>query len=225
MPRRLRLVFDLDGTLIDSARSLARASNILLTELGRPSLDATTVKTFIGHGVDRLVERLLNATGGIPSGGPAPHQMRFRAIYGSDPVSGVEVYSGAVEALARLAAEGHGLAVCTQKPAAPARRLLEELGLMPPVSGLTAGDSLNVLKPDPRLLTHAADQIGSGRIIFIGDSEVDAEMARNARVPFILHLHGYRHGPLAAIPRTGDFGSFESLPDLLARMAERDVPS
>lgn len=214
----LRLVFDLDGTLIDSAGSLAAAANALLEELCRAPLSPATVQGFVGHGVDRLVERVLVASGGVPDGGPVPQQMRFRAIYEADPVSGVSVFTGASEALRRLAGAGHRLAVCTQKPAAPARRLLEALGFIPPVSGLTAGDSLDVLKPDPRLLTHAADQIGTGPVVFIGDSEVDAETARNAGVPFVLHLRGYRHGPLSAIPRAGAFDRFEDLPGLLAHI-------
>lgn len=221
---RLRLVFDLDGTLIDSAGSLAAAANALLAELGREPLSLTTVKGFIGHGVDRLIERVLSATGGIPDGRAAPHQARFRAIYGADPVSGVEIYPDAVEAVKELAAAGHGIAVCTQKPERPARQLLEALGFMPPVSGLTAGDSLDVLKPDPRLVTHAADQIGSGPIVFIGDSEVDAETARNAGVPFLLHLRGYHHGSLSAIARSGEFDRFDHLPGLLARLERAARP-
>lgn len=218
---RLRIVLDLDGTLIDSVESLTAASNALLAELGRPPLTAETVRGFVGHGVDLLVERVLRATGGIPAGGPAPEQARFRTIYDADPLTGVTVYPGAREALSALAAAGHGLAVCTQKPAAPARHLLEALGLMPPVTGLTAGDSLPVLKPDPMLVTHAADQIGTGPVIFIGDSEVDAETARNAGVPFLLHPGGYRHGPLDAIPRAGTFSDWAEVPALVTEVARR----
>lgn len=219
---RLRLVFDLDGTLIDSAGSLAAAGNRLLAELGRPPVDTDRVKGFIGHGVDMLVDRLLRATGGIPDGGPAPQRARFAAIYAADPVSSVEVFPHVRETLAALAGAGHGLAVCTQKPEAPARDILAALDLMPPVTGLTGGDSIAALKPDPALLAHAAGQIAGGRIVFIGDSEVDAETAGNAGVPFILRVGGYPHGPLTAIPRWGEFADYRDLPPLLARLA-RDL--
>lgn len=216
---RLRIVLDLDGTLIDSVASLTAAANALLAELDRPPLPVETVRGFVGHGVDLLVERVLRASGGMPEGGPAPQQARFRTIYGADPVAGVTVYPGARASLTALAAAGHGLAVCTQKPTAPARQLLEALGLMPPVTGLTAGDSLPVLKPDPRLVTHAADQIGAGPVVFIGDSEVDAETARNAGVPFLLHLGGYRHGPLDAIPHAAAFSDWAEVPELVTEVA------
>lgn len=215
---RLRIVLDLDGTLIDSVASLAAAANALLAELGRPPLSIERIRGFVGHGIDLLVERVLRASGGMPEGGPAAQQARFRTIYGADPVAGVIVYPGVHKALATLAGAGQGLAVCTQKPVAPARRLLEELRLMPPVEGLTAGDSLPVLKPDPRLVTHAADQIGAGPVVFVGDSEVDAETARNAGVPFLLHLGGYRHGPLDAIPRAGAFSDWAEVPRLAAEV-------
>jgi phosphoglycolate phosphatase len=220
---RLRVVFDLDGTLVDSAASLTAAVNALLAGLDRPPLEEAAVRGFIGHGVDALVDRVLTATGGIPPGGPDPQRARFRAIYAADPVGGVVVYDGAREALAALAAAGHGLAVCTQKPDEPARRLLASLGLMPPVEGLTAGDSLPALKPDPRLLEHAASQIGSGPVVMVGDSEVDAATAANAGVPFVLRLGGYHHGPAEAIPRAAAFADFAELPALLARLAEEPV--
>jgi phosphoglycolate phosphatase len=216
---RLRIVFDLDGTLVDSAASLTAAANALLAELGRPPLAEARVRGFVGHGVEALVDRVLAATGGVPPGGPEPQRRRFREIYAADPVSGVVVFDGAREALAALAAAGHGLAVCTQKPEAPARRLLAELGLMPPVAGLTTGDSLPVLKPDPRLLEHAASQIGRGKIVMVGDSEVDAATAANAGVPFVLRLGGYHHGPAEAIPRAAAFADFAALPPLLEQVA------
>jgi phosphoglycolate phosphatase len=216
---RLRIVFDLDGTLVDSVASLTAAANALLAELARPPLTEARVRGFVGHGVEALVDRVLAATGGVPPGGPEPQRRRFREIYAADPVSGVVVFDGAREALAALAAAGHGLAVCTQKPEAPARRLLAELGLMPPVAGLTTGDSLPVLKPDPRLLEHAASQIGRGKIVMVGDSEVDAATAANAGVPFVLRLGGYHHGPAEAIPRAAAFADFAALPPLLEQVA------
>jgi phosphoglycolate phosphatase len=220
-----RIVFDLDGTLVDSAPSLTAAANRMLAEIGRAPLEVATTRGFVGHGVAVLVERVLNHTGGVPVGGAAPHLARYRDIYYADPVSGTAVFDGVPAALAALDAAGHGLAVCTQKPCLPARTILRALGLMPPITGLTGGDSLAVLKPDPRMLAHAAAQLGEGPLVYVGDNEVDAETAAAAGVPFLLHTEGYRHAPPSALRHVAAFSDFAELPDLVARLLGVDAPA
>lgn len=211
-----RLIFDLDGTLINSNPTLASAGSALLAELGRPPVTPEVSATFVGHGVAMLVERLLTHTGGIPAGDLAPHVARFRAIYAEDPITGTMLYPGVAATLAGLAAAGHGLGVCTQKPNPPALHLLRDLRLMPPVTAFTGGDSLPVLKPDPRMLHHTADQLAAGPIVMIGDSETDAETALNAGVPFLLHTEGYRLSPVSGIPHAAAFADYARLPELIA---------
>jgi phosphoglycolate phosphatase len=211
-----RLIFDLDGTLVHSAPTLAAAGNALLVELGRPVLPLATIEGFLGAGMRRLVTRMLEHGGGVPGGAVEPHLDRFRTHYDADPLEGTVPYPGVLAALARLAADGHGLAVCTQKADAPARAILYGLGLMPPVTGFTGGDSLDVLKPDPRMLHHAADQLAPGPAILIGDSETDAATARAAGVPFLLHLNGYRLGPPETLGAFAVFSDFTELPALVA---------
>lgn len=211
-----RIVFDLDGTLVDSNPSLAAAGNALLAELGRPPVPPEVCATFVGHGVRKLVERLLVHGGGIPGDDIEPHLARFRVIYGADPVTGTVVFPGVHAALAALAAAGHGLAVCTQKPDAPALALLKGLGLMPPITGLTGGDSLGVLKPDPRMLRHAADQLPPGPVIFVGDNAVDAATAKSAGVPFLLHTEGYRTHAVEELEHHARFSDYAALPGLVA---------
>lgn len=215
-----RIILDLDGTLVHSLPSIASAANALLAELGRAPLPLSTVEGFVGHGSRALVERMLTASGGQPRGGVDAAYTRYLEIYTADPVAGATVYAGVADALAALAAAGHGLAVCTQKPVAPARRILTELGLMPPVTGLTGGDSLPVLKPDPAMFHHAAEQLPPGPAIMVGDSETDAATARAAGVPFLLHLHGYRHGPVEAMAADAVFDHWRALPDLVAELTE-----
>ncbi|HVH02951.1 MAG TPA: phosphoglycolate phosphatase [Amaricoccus sp.] len=210
-----RIIFDLDGTLVESAPSLTAAANALLAELGREPLSEGTTRTFVGHGVKVLVERVLTHTGGIPGGDSAPHLERFRAIYNADPVTGTEPIAGVPVALAALAAAGHGLGVCTQKPNLPAVAILKALGLMPPVTALTDGDSLAVMKPDPRMLDHAAAQLPEGPVLFVGDSEVDAATAEAARVPFLLYTEGYRGQPVEALRHAAAFSDFAALPGLV----------
>ena len=214
-----RLVFDLDGTLVDSLPTIAAAGNALLAGLGRDPLPEATVQGFVGHGARRLVERLLAATGGAPEGGVAPLLARYHALYEADPLTGTAPYPYVRGVLAGLAAAGHGLAVCTQKAVAPTRHILTAMDLMPPITGLTGGDSLGALKPDPRMLRHAADQLAPGHTVMVGDSETDAATARAAGVPFLLHTRGYRHASVADLAPDGVFDDFRDLPGLLAGLA------
>lgn len=211
-----RLVFDLDGTLVHSAPTLAAAANALLGELGRPPLPVETCIGFVGHGAPRLVERVLEHSGGVPAGGLAPQVTRFRDIYEAEPVAGTTLYPNVAEILRGFEADGHGLAICTQKPDAPALAILRALDLMPPVTGFTGGDSLDVLKPDPRMLWHAAKQLPEGPVVYVGDSETDAATAAAAGVPFILYTIGYRHGPVSGMPHEAAFDDFRDLPRLVS---------
>lgn len=214
-----RILFDLDGTLVHSTPTLAATGNRVLADLGRPSLDVTTVTGFVGNGVRVLVQRMLAATGGIPGDDVTPHLERFRDLYAADPLTGTAPMPGVPAALAALAAEGHGLAVCTQKPNAPALAILRGLALMPPIRGFTGGDSIDgVLKPDPRMVGHAADQLPAGPVVFVGDSETDAATAAAAGVPFLLYTEGYRHAPIAEVPHTASFSAFDALPALVAEV-------
>jgi phosphoglycolate phosphatase len=214
-----RIVFDLDGTLVDSVPTLAAAGNALLSELGRAPLDADTVTDFVGNGVAKLVERMLHASGGVPETGLPSALARFRAIYDADPLTGTTLYPGVHDSLAALKAAGHGLAVCTQKANAPALAILRGLGLMPPVTGFTGGESLDVLKPDPAMFRHAAAQLPQGPAIMVGDSEIDAATARAAGVPFVFFGRGYCHvppGALGARARFDDHADLAALVDSLA---------
>lgn len=216
----MRIVFDLDGTLVDSIGGLVAAANRLLGELDRPPIDARTYARFVGRGTRIQVAQLMEATGGVPEAGLDRTVARFMALYAERPLVGTAPYPGAAAALSALAAAGHRLGVCTQKPGAPAAAILSTLGLMPPLEALAAGDSLpGVLKPDPRLLVHAADRLGGGPLLYVGDSETDAETARRAGCPFVLTAWGYRpdDAPIAHDYRIVEFAE---LPRLVAGLAD-----
>ncbi|SES71794.1 HAD-IA family hydrolase [Oceanicella actignis] len=216
-----RLICDLDGTLIDSAASLCAAGNALLAELGRPPVTVETYKTFIGKGMDVQVERLLAHSGGAPEAGLEACRRRFRELY--DPTAHSRAYPGAVAALRRLAAEGWRIGVCTQKPQAPAWRVLRALGF-DMIESLAGGDSVpGALKPDPRMLAAAAAPLGDGPAVYVGDSETDAETARAGDMPFLLFLGGYRHGPAEAMHPAAVFAHHDALP-ALARAAAGLAP-
>lgn len=209
------IVFDLDGTLVDSGPSLAAAGNRLLVGLDRPPVTVSAYLAFIGHGMRRQVEDLLRATGGIPGGDVVPHLAAFRALYDADPVTGVLVYPGVVDALRELKARGHVLGICTQKPLHPARMILGGLGLSPFFDAITGGDSLPVLKPDPAMLAHTLAQMPDGAALYVGDSEVDAQTAAGAGIPFILHDGGYRAGE---VPANARFVDYAALPGIVAQL-------
>lgn len=216
-----RIVFDLDGTLVDSAPTLAASANAMLVEFGRDPVPVETVIGFVGQGMRRLVERLLEHGGGVPEAGVDPFFDRFRVIYEADPLTGTVLYPGVTAALETLARAGDGLAVCTQKSDAPALTILRGLAMMPPVTGFAGGDTLKVLKPDPAMFWHAADQLAPGPAIMIGDSMTDALTARAAGVPFLLRAGGYLHEPVADVPHDGIFEDFHALPDLIGEVLAR----
>jgi len=218
----VRVVFDLDGTLVDSVGSLAKAGARLCEEMGRPTVEAEQYAGFVGRGIKAQVVDLMNATGGLPEDGGDAAFARFREIYAQDPISGVTEYPGAREALLALADDGCEIGVCTQKPEGPARQILEALGHMPPVTSVVGGDTLpGLLKPDPAMLTAAAEPLGTGPLIYVGDSGVDAKTAENADVPFVLTGWGYRNADAEALRYDALIGSFAELPDVIKRLSQR----
>ena len=178
-PRRA-VVFDLDGTLVDSAPDLHAAANAFLTERGHGPLDLATVTSFVGNGVPVLLERVLRAVGEAATPEHVAAALpRFSAIYSAAPSALSSLYPGVTEALARLEADGLVLGICTNKPEVPARRVVEDFALARFFSGLVGGDSLARRKPDPAPLHHLAGllQVEERAVIFVGDSEVEARFS------------------------------------------------
>jgi phosphoglycolate phosphatase len=213
------VIFDLDGTLVDSAPDIHAAVNRLLADVGEAALSAQTVKGFIGNGVPTLVARVLAACGHAPD--PARHaewQAGFLRHYEADSATLTQLYPGVTEALSALLDEGHQLALCTNKPELPARHILRAFGLAGFFPVVIGGDSLPQRKPDPAPLLAAADGL-AGPVLFVGDSEVDAETALAAQVPFLLFTEGYRKAPVHGLPHAALFDRFSDLPAQVARLA------
>tara|TARA_R110000868_G_scaffold3162_13_gene20999 strand:- start:2152 stop:2847 length:696 start_codon:yes stop_codon:yes gene_type:complete len=191
------IIFDLDGTLVDSAPDLHAAANRLLADMGREPLSLDTVAGFVGNGVGKLVRRCLEATGGVYDLDEAV--ALFNEHYAWAPADLTLVYEGVPELLKHLADLGFSLGVCTNKPRGFAVTILTKLGLLPFFSDVTGGDSIGRLKPDSAMLLHCMEQLGSDRhsTLYIGDSEVDNETALRAEVPLALFANGYRKSPLA----------------------------
>ena len=210
------VLFDLDGTLIDSAGDLRAALNKMLAAFGREPLPLPDVIGMIGNGVPTLVKRGLAARPGDPID-PADAVAKFNAAYDAAPMDLTRVYPGVTQTLERLKAAGMAMGVCTNKHADSAKHILAELGLAPYFTELIAGDSLPFRKPDPRVLTLTLKRLGLSvaDAWMIGDSEVDAATAEAAGMDFVLLTYGYHHGPVDQIPARYRLDRFADLVDVL----------
>lgn len=210
------VIFDLDGTLVDSLADIAAAVNTMLTEQGLPTLPQETIARFVGNGLPRLVERVI-AHLGLPQDRHADLTRITLALYTAAPSAQTIVFPGVRTALDALQKMGCALAVCTNKPQAPAQRLLDDLDLSHNFAAVIGGDTLNTRKPDPAHLQACINALpAGGPSIFVGDSEVDAETAQRAQVPFLLFSNGYRKSPLADIPHSFSYDHSDRIPELVA---------
>ncbi len=218
LSRRVGLIFDLDGTLIDSAPDIHATANKVFIAKGLQPFPFATVRGFIGNGVGVLVSRLL-ADQGQPDTGDLHRDMvnTFISNY-EEAVDLTVVYPGVAKALDTLSALDHPMAICTNKPEGPARAVLAHFGLLHHFPVLVGGDSLPQRKPDAAPLLAAKSRLGVTAALFVGDSEVDAETSASAAVPFALYSQGYRKTPVDALGAKGIFDHYDALPALVAHL-------
>lgn len=218
-PASPAVIFDLDGTLIDSAPAIHAVSNAVLAGFGFGPLTLPQVRSFVGKGVPHLVRRLLETSGEDPEG-PLCAKVETALLdrYETE-LEGNTPYPGVAQALEQLAAAGCRLGVCTNKPLRPAEAALRHVGLHAQFSVVVGGDSLPTRKPDPLMLRHAHERLGGGPLLYVGDSEIDAETAANATAPFLLFTEGYRKAPVASLPHRVAFSDFAMLPGIVAHFA------
>jgi phosphoglycolate phosphatase len=212
------LIFDLDGTLVDSVPDLAAAANRLLAELDRPPLGTTEVAAMVGDGVGKLVERVLAARGLMTP--PAPLVPRFVALYEADIATHTRPYPGVVDGLAALAARGIALAVCTNKLGHATCAVLAALDLQRFFSVVVGGDSLPAQKPDPAPLRFALDRLGvpAAAAAMLGDHRNDVLAARAAGTAALFARYGYGLASLGALEPDAMIDHFAELPEVLEAM-------
>ena len=192
------VLFDLDGTLLDTIADLADAANLMLAELGRPLRSQHEIHSFVGKGLPKLVERCLTERAQeVPAEAVVEAAISvFRRHY--ERVNGLHttIYPGVVDTLEALRRRNIGLAVVTNKPEAFTLPLLERTGLAVYFDTVVSGDTLPVRKPDPAMVLLACERLGvtPGEAFMVGDSANDALSAQGAGMAVLLVSYGYSEG-------------------------------
>ena len=184
------IVFDLDGTLVNSRLDLAESTNEMLSTYGAPELPVDDVARMVGEGARKLVERALATAGLAPDVSEALG--RFFAIYDRRLLIHTRPYEG-IHEVVEFASSRARLAVLTNKPEVPTRRLLDAFSLSPFFASVIGGDSRFARKPDPAGLLALMQEAGTRPedTLLVGDSMIDIETARRARVPMCVALYGF----------------------------------
>jgi len=174
------LIFDLDGTLIDSKLDLIHAVNATLTEMGRATLSDEVISSYIGHGAPMLMSRAL---GGMAKEDELARGLGyFLEYYEAHKLDNTRLYPGVAETLGKLSEQKIAMAVLTNKPVKISLRILEELGVAKYFQATYGGNSFETKKPDPLGAKTILGEfrVNAGDSIMVGDSEVDIQTARNA---------------------------------------------
>lgn len=191
------LIFDLDGTLIDSVNDLAMAVDTMLERLNTPKAGVASVRTWVGNGSLALVEQALKFA--KSSADLSTAHTLFLQSYANCQDS-TKAYDGVTDGLKTLNQHGYTLALCTNKPAKFLPAILAKFGWSDTFACVVAGDSLPVKKPDPAPLLYICRQLGytPKQAIMIGDSKNDIQAGKNANITTFALSYGYNHGkPIA----------------------------
>lgn len=191
------LLFDLDGTLVDSATDLHRAMNMSLNALQLPTVTESQVRVWVGKGTALFCQSTLqHLTGKVD---PAQQQQlleTFLKIYNADPCVETQPFDGILEFLEWGLAQKKTMICVTNKPEAPARAIVDHLGMTHYFADVIGGDRFEERKPHPRQLLHCVEQYAQskGQVLMIGDSSNDVEAARRAGIDCVVVSYGYNHG-------------------------------
>ncbi|WP_439633120.1 HAD hydrolase-like protein [Glycocaulis sp.] len=219
--RGASIAFDLDGTLVDTAPDLVRALNESIARFGLDPVPVDDVRAMVGRGARALIVRAFDRAGAVLEPDMAESALsHFLMTYGADIAAHSRPFDGVEAALDVLAASGARLSVCTNKPSALARQLIEALDLTGRFERITGPEDAPARKPDPSHLLAAAGEGDTGRFIaLVGDSEPDALAAQGAGVACLLFSRGYSEKPVSTLGADRLFDHFDDLPAMLAELA------
>lgn len=206
------IVFDLDGTLVDTLPDLTRALNDALSELGAPPVPASLVRQSLHGGLEASAAEAMRYLSLDPQVA-APLTLAYTRHYAGVPVRDSHPYPGVPQLLARLARDGTRLAVCTNKPLAQAEAVLAATGLGDFFPVVVGADCCASRKPDPEPVRHVLARLGSTAqdALMVGDSLADVRSAYGAGVACLLHAAGYGEVPCTEPGVTERFVSFREL--------------
>lgn len=213
------IVFDLDGTLVDTAPDLIKTLNVVFASEGMPPVDYDTARNLIGGGAKAMLVRGIEAEGRAVE--PAKLQKMFDdfiAYYAEHVADHSRPFPGLHDALDTLAARGCRFAVCTNKLEGLSRLLLDKLELTSRFEAICGQDTFAIQKPDPEILRRTVAAAGGSmqRAMMIGDSETDVRTARNAGIPVIAVDFGYSETPVAEFAPDRLISAFAELPEAVA---------
>jgi len=217
----LTIVFDLDGTLIDTAPDLVRATNQVLASVDLAPVTLDKLRNWVGFGARRMiVEGLLDSDLHLPDTKIDQLLTDFLDYYAADIARESLPYPGAIAALDRLDRAGHAYAICTNKSEALAKKLMSALKLTDRFAAITGRDTFDVNKPDPGHLTATLDLAGGhpARAIMIGDSITDIKTAKAAGIPVIGVTHGYTDRPMQELGADAIISHFDDLDNAILGM-------
>ena len=220
----LTIVFDLDGTLIDTAPDLISTLNLVLAAEGLPPVAYSDGRRMIGGGILGMIKRALNAEGHYPAKLEIDRIFRtFVDHYGAHIAERSRPFPHVDSVLDRLCGEGCRLAVCTNKLESLSVRLLGELKLSRHFVAICGQDTFGVQKPDPEMLRQTILRAGGelAHAIMVGDSETDVRTSRAAGVPVVAVDFGYSESPIATFNPDRIIGSFAELPMAIAEIKAR----
>lgn len=212
------LVFDFDGTLVDSAHDLHAALDRLLAEHGRRSLTFAEARAMIGDGARNLVARAFAAAGPALDGPDLDARLaRFFELYSEDIARLTRPYPGVALTLAELRERGLRLGLCTNKPARMTRLLLDALDLGRHFDAVIGGDELSARKPDPAHVLAVLARLGAtpAESLMVGDATQDAEAAHSAGLPLVLVSYGYSRVPVTELGAERVIDRFEELLEII----------
>jgi len=217
------LIFDLDGTLIDSAPDLQAAANRMLPPLGRREVTVKEIQMMIGDGVPKLVERCFAATGDIPPADElATHAAAFAKDYEPRSAELTTAFDGAHDVLQRLKDRGIKLSICTNKPYGATMQILKTLKLADYFDVVIGGDTLpGIKKPDPRHLLAALEKMKATpeQSAMVGDNHNDVMASHAAGLPVVLLSHGYTKTPVGELGAEAVIDHFDALESSLQNLA------
>jgi phosphoglycolate phosphatase len=213
------LIFDLDGTLVDSVPDLTNALNKVLSERGYAPLARSEVAPLVGDGVPALVARAFAARGGGDAEA-AEALPQYIQIYEATATVLTRPYPGVRDTLEELRRRGYRTAVCTNKLQQATMAVLAGLDLVPLFDGIAGGDRYPVRKPDPGHLLGLIGELGGSarRAVMIGDSENDAAVAHAATVPLVMMRYGYARVPPETLGAAALLDHFAELPATLEQL-------